>query len=408
MKETSDYIDLESQYGAHIYAPIPTVLERGEGIYVWDVEGNRYIDCLSGYSALNQGHCHPRLVKVMQEQSKKLTLTSRAFHSSALGPYEKFITDFFSYEKVVPMNTGVEAVETGLKLCRKWGYQKKKIPTDKAKVIFFNSNFHGRTLAAISASTDPTARKEFGPYLPGIELVPYNDLEALKKVIGEAEVAGIVIEPIQGEAGVYIPEDSYLKGAYELCKKNNVLFVADEIQTGLGRTGKMLACDHVGIRPDILLLGKALSGGMLPVSAVLGDRATMDCFKPGEHGSTYGGNPLACEIAKEALSILKEENLADRAEKMGKIFREELSKLSYPWIREVRGRGLLNAMEIMQDGPITAWNICLELKNNGVLAKPTHENIIRFSPPLIIKEEEVKEICKSIGNSLENIQKQYK
>ena len=404
MKNSKYYVELEAQYGAHIYEPIPVVLEKGEGIYVWDVEGNRYTDCLSGYSALNQGHCHPRLLKVMQEQIKKLTLVSRAFHSAALGPYEKFITDFFSYEKVLPMNTGVEAVETGLKLCRKWGYQKKNIPIHKAKILFFHSNFHGRTLAAISASTDPIARKDFGPYLPGIEVVPYDDLEALRKVIGEPEVAGIVIEPIQGEAGVHVPEDTYLKGAYELCQKYNVLFVADEIQTGLGRTGKMLACDHVGIRPDILLLGKALSGGMMPISAVLADSPIMDCFQPGEHGSTYGGNPLACEIAKKALSILKEENLPARAEEMGKLFRKELCSFSYPWVKEVRGRGLLNAMEITEDNSISAWDICLELKNNGVLAKPTHTNIIRFSPPLIITEKEIKDVCKNIGRALKTIQ----
>lgn len=392
MKNSSHYIELEHQYGAHIYDPIPVVLDRGQGVYVWDVEDNRYIDCLSGYSSLNVGHCHPRLLKVLQEQASKLTITARAFYNSVAGSYEKFITEYFSYERVLPMNTGAEAVETGLKLCRKWGYQKKNIPANQAKVLFFESNFHGRTLAVISASSNSKSRKDFGPYLPGLEIIPYNDITALEKAIQAPEVAGMVIEPIQGEAGVIIPDDSYLKKAYELCKKHNALFIADEIQTGLGRTGTMLACDRIGIRPHILLLAKALSGGMLPISAVLADSDIMDCLQPGEHGSTYGGNPLACRIAMETLSLLKEEKLVENSEKMGAIFREQIGSCSYPWIKELRGRGLLNALEIV-DGPIKALDFCLELKKNGILAIPMPKNTIRFSPPLSITEEEMKELC---------------
>ncbi len=406
IKDSSYYIELENQYGAHIYDPIPVVIDRGQGVYVWDVENNRYMDCLSGYSSLNVGHCHPRLVKVLQEQASKLTLTARAFYNSVAGSYEKFITEFFSYEKVLPMNTGAEAVETGLKLCRKWGYQKKKIPPSEAKVIFFESNFHGRTLAVISASSDLKSRKDFGPYLPGIEIIPYNNIAILEKALQAPEVAGIVIEPIQGEGGIVIPEDSYLKKAYKLCEKHNVLFIADEIQTGLGRTGKMLACDHIGIHPHILLLAKALSGGMLPISAVLADREIIDCLRPGEHGSTYGGNPLACRIAIETLLLLKEENLVENAERMGKIFRKKIGAYSYPWIKELRGRGLLNALEIVE-GPIKAIDFCLELKKRGILAIPMHKNTVRFSPPLIITEEEMENLCQCIGNVMQTMHQKW-
>lgn len=397
---TQYYLELEEQYGAHNYHPIPVVLNRGEGVYVWDVDGKKYFDFLSGYSALNQGHCHPKIVQAFIEQSKKLTLTSRAFHSELLGKYAKFITDYFGYDKVLPMNTGVEAVETGIKLCRKWAYEVKGIEEGKAKIIVCEGNFHGRTSTVISFSSDPASRKNFGPYMPGFEMVPYNDINALTSTLTDKNVAGFLVEPIQGEAGVIVPDKGYLAKAKELCEEANVLFIADEIQTGLARTGKMLACDHENVRPDILLLGKALSGGMLPVSAVLCDDEIMMTIKPGEHGSTYGGNPLACKVAITALQVLKDENMADNAEAMGKLLRTELGKLKSPHISIIRGKGLLNAIVIQHSNKDAAWDLCLQLKKNGLLAKPTHGDKIRFAPPLIITKEQILECVGIISNSL--------
>jgi ornithine--oxo-acid transaminase len=384
-------IELEEQYGAHNYHPIPVVLERGEGIFVWDVEGKQYYDFLSAYSAVNQGHCHPRLIKVLHEQSSKLTLTSRAFYNSKLGEYEKFITDYFGYDKVLPMNTGVEGGETAIKLARRWAYDVKGVKENEAKVIFAEGNFWGRTLAAISSSSDPSSYKGFGPYMPGYITVPYNDLNALDKAMQDNSVAAFMVEPIQGEAGVLVPDDGYLKGVRALCDKYRVLFIADEVQTGLCRTGKMLACDHEEVKPDILVLAKALSGGILPVSAVLANNEIMLTIKPGEHGSTYGGNPLACAVAMEALKILKEEKLAENSEAMGIILREELNKLKSQTdvITHVRGKGLLNAIVIKEKNGKTAWDVCLALAENGLLAKPTHGDIIRFAPPLIINKEQL-------------------
>ncbi len=407
MQQSSDktqyYLHLEEQYGAHNYHPIPVVLERGEGVFLWDVDGTRYYDFLSGYSAVNQGHCHPRIVNALIDQSKKLTLTSRAFHSNLLGEYSKFITDYFGYDKVLPMNTGVEGGETAIKLARRWGYTKKGIPENKAKIIFAEGNFWGRTLAAISSSTDPSSYKAFGPYMPGFELVPYNDLAALEKAFQDKNVAAFMVEPIQGEAGVVVPDEGYLKGVRQLCDEYNVLFIADEIQTGLCRTGKMLACDHENVHPDILILGKALSGGTMPVSAVLADDDIMLNIKPGEHGSTYGGNPLACAVAMEALKVLKEEMMAENAEAMGMILRAELENLNSPRINLVRGKGLLNAIVIDHSNKEAAWELCLDLKENGLLAKPTHGDKIRFAPPLIITEEQIKECVGIIGKSLEKL-----
>jgi ornithine--oxo-acid transaminase len=375
------FLDLEEKYGAHNYHPLPVVLEKGEGVFVWDVEGKKYYDFLSGYSAVNQGHCHPKIIAALVEQSKKLTLTSRAFHNNLLGEYEKFITDYFGYDKVLPMNTGVEGGETAIKLARRWAYTKKGVAENKAKVIFAEGNFWGRTLAAISSSTDPASYKGFGPYMPGFELVPYNDVIALEKALQDQDVAAFMVEPIQGEAGVVVPAEGYLKTVRELCTKYKVLFIADEIQTGLARTGKMLACDHENVRPDILILGKALSGGVLPVSAVLADDEIMMNIKPGEHGSTYGGNPLACAVAITALSVLKDENMADNAEKMGEILRSELINLQSPFITTVRGKGLLNAIVIKHDNPDASWDLCIALMKKGILAKPTHGDKIRFAPP---------------------------
>lgn len=396
-------MELEDQYGAHNYHPIPIVIERGDGIFVWDPEGKRYFDFLSAYSAVNQGHCHPRLVNAMVEQAKTLTLTSRAFYNNILGQYEQYITEFFGYDKVLPMNTGVEAVETAIKLARKWGHQVKGIPDAQAKIIFVKHNFHGRTLAVISGSTDPDSRGGFGPYMPGYEVIPYNDTQALEAAVKDPHVAGFLVEPIQGEAGVVVPDEGYLKKAQELCQQNNVLLICDEVQTGLARTGRMLASDHEEVKPDILILGKALSGGMLPVSAVLARDEIMLCIKPGEHGSTYGGNPLACRVAMEALQILKDENLAENAEKMGQIFRAEMRKLQeeFPFISTVRGKGLLNAMVIrpLDDGR-EAWDICVALKDNGLLCKPTHGDIIRFAPPLTINEEQMSMCVEIIRNTL--------
>jgi ornithine--oxo-acid transaminase len=400
-EKTQHYLDLEEQYGAHNYHPLPVVLDRGEGVFLYDVDGKRYYDFLSGYSAVNQGHCHPAIIKALVEQAQKLTLTSRAFHNDLLGEYAAFITAYFGYDKVLPMNTGVEAVETALKLCRRWGYVVKGIPENKAKIIVCANNFHGRTLNVISFSTDPSARADFGPFMPGYEVIPYNDLLALEKALQDKNVAGFLVEPIQGEAGVVVPDDGYLKKARQYCEDAQVLFIADEIQTGLARTGKMLCCDHENVRPDILILGKALSGGVLPVAAVLANDEIMLTIKPGEHGSTYGGNPLACKVAIAALTVLKEEKMTENAEAMGILLREELAKLSSPFIKTIRGRGLLNAIVIQHNNPEAAWDLCLELKDNGLLAKPTHGDKIRFAPPLIITAAQVKECVEIIANSLE-------
>lgn len=397
----SDYfIDLENQYGAHNYHPLPVVLKRGKGIYVWDVEEKKYFDFLSAYSAVNQGHCHPRIIQSLIEQAQELTLTSRAFHSDMLGEFTEYITRYFGYDKVLPMNTGAEAVETALKLCRHWGYAIKKISDNKAKIIVCAGNFHGRTLGIISFSTDPIAKKDFGPYLPGFKIIPYNDLTALSEALKDEDVAGFLVEPIQGEAGVLVPDDGYLSKAKQYCADANVLFMADEIQTGLSRTGRMLCCDHENVRPDILILGKALSGGTLPVSAVLADDEIMLTVKPGEHGSTYGGNPLACRVAMTALEVLKEENLSENAEVMGQFFREELRKINSRYIKEVRGMGLLNAIVIEHPDKDAAWKLCIKLKENGLLAKPTHGDKIRFAPPLLITQEEISESIKIIEKSL--------
>jgi ornithine--oxo-acid transaminase len=395
------YLELEEKFGAHNYHPLPIVLEKGEGVFLWDVDGKRYYDFLSGYSAVNQGHCHPRIINALIEQSRKLTLTSRAFHSNLLGEYSKFITTYFGYDKVLPMNTGVEGGETAIKLARRWGYVKKGIAENQAKIVFAEGNFWGRTLAAISSSTDPSSYKGFGPYMPGFELVPYNDIAALEKAFQDKNVAAFMVEPIQGEAGVVVPDEGYLKNVRTLCDEYNVLFIADEIQTGLCRTGKMLACDHENVKPDILILGKALSGGVLPVSAVLADDEIMMTIKPGEHGSTYGGNPLACAVAMEALKVLKEEGMAENAEAMGELLRKELLQLNSSFITTVRGKGLLNAIVIEHSNKEAAWDLCLELKENGLLAKPTHGDKIRFAPPLIITREQIKECVGIISKSLD-------
>jgi ornithine--oxo-acid transaminase len=397
------YLQLEEQFGAHNYHPLPVVLERGEGVFLYDVEGKRYYDFLSGYSAVNQGHCHPAIINALIEQSKKLTLTSRAFHSNLLGEYSKFITQYFGYDKVLPMNTGVEGGETAIKLARRWAYTQKGVAENQAKVIFAEGNFWGRTLAAISSSTDPTSYKGFGPFMPGFELVPYNDLIALEKVFQDKNVAAFMVEPIQGEAGVVIPNDGYLAGVRALCTEYNVLFIADEIQTGLCRTGKMLACDHENVRPDILILGKALSGGVLPVSAVLCDDEIMMNIQPGEHGSTYGGNPLACAVAMKALQVLKDENMAANAEAMGQLLRDELLKLNSPFITTIRGKGLLNAIVIKHANKDASWDLCLALKENGLLAKPTHGDKIRFAPPLTITKEQIMDCIAIIDKSLQTL-----
>jgi len=397
------YMELEDEFGAHNYHPIPVVLEKGEGVFLYDVDGKRYFDFLSGYSAVNQGHCHPAIVKTLQEQAAKLTLTSRAFHNNLLGEYEAYITKYFGYDKVLPMNTGVEGGETAIKLARRWGYNVKGIAENNARIIFAEGNFWGRTLAAISSSTDPSSFKGFGPFMPGFGLVPYNDLGALENELKEANVAAFMVEPIQGEAGVVLPDDGYLKGVRDLCTKYNVLFIADEIQTGLARTGKMLACDHEGVRPDILILGKALSGGTLPISAVLADDIVMMQIKPGEHGSTYGGNPLACAVAMKSLQVLKTEKMAENADAMGKLLRAELEKLNSPLIQLVRGRGLLNAIVINHKDPEVSWELCLHLRDLGLLAKPTHGDKIRFAPPLIITASQIKEAVEIIGEALKRL-----
>ena len=401
-------IDLENKYGAHNYHPLPVVLSKGEGIYVWDVEGKKYFDYLSAYSAVNQGHCHPKIISCLSDQAKKLTLTSRAFYNDTLGEYEKFITEYFKYDKVLPMNTGVEGGETANKIARKWGYEVKGIEENKAKIIFVNGNFWGRTLAAISTSDDPLSYKGFGPYMPGYETIPYNDLDAVEESFKDKNVCAFMVEPIQGEAGVVVPDKGYLSGIRTLCDKYNVLFIADEVQTGIGRTGKMLATDYEDARPDILILGKALSGGVLPVSAVLADDEIMMCIRPGEHGSTFGGNPLACVVAKSALEVVKEENLVENAFLRGHQFRDRLKNLGEEseLVKKVRGKGLLNAIVIDdEEDSSTAWDICMKMKDNGLIAKPTHGNIIRFAPPLVISETEVDESCEIIEQSIKEFSK---
>tara|TARA_B110000027_G_scaffold103393_1_gene109516 strand:+ start:2137 stop:3378 length:1242 start_codon:yes stop_codon:yes gene_type:complete len=396
-------IDLEKRYGAHNYHPLPVVLNRGEGVFVWDVEGKKYYDFLSAYSAVNQGHCHPKIVEALKDQAGLLTLTSRAFHNDILGQYEKYVTELFGYDKILPMNTGVEGGETALKLCRKWAYKVKGIQQNKAKILFAENNFWGRTLAAVSSSSDPSAFNDYGPYLPGFEIIKYNDLKALEIALEDPNVAGFMVEPIQGEAGVMVPDEGYLKKAYELCKSKNVLFIADEVQTGISRTGKLYCCQHEGVKPDILILGKALSGGVFPVSAALADDEIMMTIKPGEHGSTFGGNPLGCRVAMAALKVAVDENLAANAEKLGSLFRTELSSYASEnnLLKSVRGKGLLNAILINDtEDSSTAWDICLKLRDNGLLAKPTHGNIIRFAPPLVITEEQIMDCISIIKNTI--------
>ncbi len=407
MLTSKNIIDLEYKYGAHNYHPLPVVLEKGEGVFLWDVEGKRYYDFLSAYSAVNQGHCHPRIISALVNQSNKLTLTSRAFHNNVLGQYEKFITEFFGYDKVLPMNTGVEGGETAVKLARKWGYEVKKVPNDSAKIIFVEGNFWGRTLGAISSSTDPSSTNGFGPFMPGYEIIPYNDIESLKDSLKDQNVVAFMVEPIQGEAGVVVPDEDYLKKAYDLCKESNVLFIADEVQTGIGRTGKMLCCEHHGFKPDILILGKALSGGVYPVSAILASDEVMLTIKPGEHGSTFGGNPVACEVAMAALNVIRDEKLAENADKMGVIFRQKLQSYidGSKIVKKIRGKGLLNAIVINdEENSDIAWNICLKMAQNGLLAKPTHGNIIRFAPPLIINKEQLNDCIDIIITSLKDFE----
>lgn len=393
-------MEMEDKYGAHNYHPLPVVLSKGEGAFLWDLEGKKYFDFLSAYSAVNQGHCHPKIVDAMVDQVRTLTLTSRAFYNDQLGPYEKYITEYFGYDKVLPMNTGAEADETALKLCRKWAYLKKGVPVDQAKIIVCENNFHGRTITIVSMSTDPDARKDFGPFTPGFVIIPYNDLDALAKELEDPNVAGFLVEPIQGEAGVFVPDEGYIKKAYEMCKAKNVLFIADEVQTGIARTGKLLAVDHEGVRPDLLILGKALSGGVFPVSVVLCDDEVMLCIKPGEHGSTFGGNPIAARVAIAALEVIKDEKLAENAERLGKIFRDELRKIDSDMITLVRGKGLLNAIIIKPKEGKEAWDVCVKMAENGLLAKPTHGHIIRFAPPLIITEEQLMEAIEIIKKSI--------
>ncbi len=403
--KTKSYIAMEERYGAHNYHPLPVVLKKGKGIYVWDVEGKKYFDFLSAYSAVNQGHCHPRIVKALKDQTNKLCLTSRAFYNEAFCEYEKFMHSYFGYDKVLPMNTGAEGVETALKLARRWGVAKKGIANDKVKIICCEGNFHGRTVTVITMSDDPSSYADYGPLTPGFIRIPYNDPKALEKALEKygKEVAAFIAEPIQGEAGVFVPDDGYLKKCFDLCHKYNVLFIADEVQTGIARTGKMLCCQHDGIRPDIVILGKALGGGVLPVSACLADDDIMLNVKPGEHGSTFGGFPLAARVAVEALKVVKDEKLVQNAEKMGKIFREEIQKINSPFIVQVRGRGLLNAIVTKPVEGKTAWDICLKLRDNGLLAKPTHDHIIRFAPPLCINKEELMEAIAIIKKTFEQM-----
>ena len=395
-----EFIDREARYGAHNYHPLPVVLERGQGIYVWDTDGKKYFDFLSAYSAVNQGHCHPKIVKAMTDQAQKLALTSRAFYNNVLGEWEEFVTKYFGYDKVLPMNTGAEADETALKLCRKWAYLKKGVPDGKAKIVVCDGNFHGRTITIVSLSSDPEAYGGYGPFTPGFVKIPYNDIPALEAALKDSDVAGFLVEPIQGEAGVFVPDDGYLRKAYDLCKAHNVLFMADEVQTGIARTGKLLACDHEGVHPDILILGKAISGGVMPVSCVLANDDIMLCIKPGEHGSTYGGNPIAAKVSIAALEVVRDEKLAENAEKLGKIFRSKVSQIHSDMIETVRGKGLLNAVVIKPKNGKTAWDVCLKLRDKGLLAKPTHQHIIRFAPPLIIQESELLEAIGIIENTL--------
>ena len=395
-----EFIDREARYGAHNYHPLPVVLERGEGIYVWDTVGKKYFDFLSAYSAVNQGHCHPKIVKAMTDQAQKLALTSRAFYNDVLGEWEEFVTRFFGYDKVLPMNTGAEADETALKLCRKWAYMKKGVPDGKAKIIVCDGNFHGRTITIVSLSNDPESYAGYGPFTPGFIKIPYNDIPALEKALQDPDVAGFLLEPIQGEAGVFVPDEGYLKKAYELCKSKNVLFIADEVQTGIARTGRLLACDHEGVHPDILVLGKAMSGGMMPVSCVLANDDIMLCIKPGEHGSTYGGNPIAARESIAALEVVRDEKLAENAEKLGQVFRDRISKIHSDMIELVRGKGLLNAVVIKPKNGKTAWDVCLKLRDKGLLAKTTQQHIIRFAPPLVINKMELMEAIGIIENTI--------
>lgn len=402
MNKSEEFIEMEHRYGAHNYHPLPVVLNRGEGPFVWDVKGKRYFDFLSAYSAVNQGHCHPKIIAALCEQAQKLTLTSRAFYNDCLAPYEKYVTEYFGYDKVLPMNTGAEADETALKLARRWGYKVKGIPENEAIIVCCEGNFHGRTISIISMSTDPDSYGDFGPFTPGFIKIPYNDAQALETVLSQYadRVAGFLLEPIQGEAGVFVPDDGYLKTCYDICKKHNVLFIADEVQTGIARTGKLLACDHEGVRPDILILGKALSGGVLPISAVLADDEIMLTIKPGEHGSTFGGFCLAGRVAVAALQVVKDEHLAEKAEKLGQIFRSEMNSVKSDMIELVRGKGLLNAIVIRPKNGKEAWDVCLKMKELGVLAKPTHQHIIRFAPPLVITEEQLREAIDLIKEAI--------
>jgi len=393
-------MELEDKYGAHNYHPLPVVLAKGKGAKVWDCEGKEYFDFLSAYSAINQGHCHPKIVNALKTQAEILTLTSRAFYNDDLGVYEKFITEYFGYDKVLPMNTGAEADETAIKLCRKWAYLKKGVPKNQAKIIVCENNFHGRTITIVSMSTDPDARKDYGPFTPGFITIPYNDIAALEKELKDPNVAGFLVEPIQGEAGVFVPDEGYLTKAYELCKANNVLFIADEVQTGIARTGKLLACDHENIKPDILILGKAVSGGVFPISAVLANDEIMLTIKPGEHGSTFGGNPIAAKVAIAALEVVKEENLAEKAEELGQLFRTEMENIDSDMIKLVRGKGLLNAIIIKPKNGKEAWDVCIKMAENGLLAKPTHQHIIRFAPPLVITKEQLMEAVEIIKKSI--------
>lgn len=402
MNKSEEFIEMEHRYGAHNYHPLPVVLNRGEGPFVWDVEGKRYFDFLSAYSAVNQGHCHPKIISALCKQAQKLTLTSRAFYNDCLAPYEKYVTEYFGYDKVLPMNTGAEADETALKLARRWGYKVKGIPENEAIIVCCEGNFHGRTISIISMSTDPDSYGDFGPFTPGFIKIPYNDAQALETVLSQYadKVSGFLLEPIQGEAGVFVPDDGYLKTCYDICKKHNVLFIADEVQTGIARTGKLLACDHEGVRPDILILGKALSGGVLPISAVLADDEIMLTIKPGEHGSTFGGFCLAGRVAVAALQVVKDEHLAEKAEKLGQIFRSEMNSVKSDMIELVRGKGLLNAIVIRPKNGKEAWDVCLKMKELGVLAKPTHQHIIRFAPPLVITEEQLREAIDLIKEAI--------
>lgn len=403
-KKSLELIAIEEKHGAHNYHSLPVVLSRAEGVYVWDVDGKKYFDFLSAYSAVNQGHCHPRIVGAMVDQARTMTLTSRAFYNDCLGEYEKFVTELLGFDKVLPMNSGAEADETAIKLARKWAYTKKGVPENKAKIIVCNDNFHGRTVTIISMSTDPDSYGGFGPFTPGFEKIPYNDIPALESALNDPNVAAFLVEPIQGEAGVFVPSEGYLKKAFDLCKSKNVLFIADEIQTGLARTGKMLAVDHEGVKPDILILGKALSGGTMPISAVLANDDIMLCIKPGEHGSTFGGNPLAAKVAIASLKVLIEENLAEKAQKMGELFRSELAKINSEMIEIIRGKGLLNAIVIKPKNGKEAWDICLKMRDNGLLAKPTHGHIIRFAPPLVITEGQVMEAVAIIAKSIKSFE----